>query len=133
VIGGVSHFWTEQDHNTADPIPGMAAFDMKTKLWQNGTTNFSPYGTGTLNQATALYLPSVGADGLIIVLGGYAPPLTSDLNQSDGPPLDLRNLTMFNPQTKRRYSQIATGTIPPSPRGQACTVVFPTSDGGYDM
>ncbi len=133
VIGGVSHFWTEPDHPSADPIPGMATFDMKTKIWKNGTTNFSPYGGGTLNQASAAYMEAFGDDGLIITLGGYAPVLGGNLNDSDGPPLDLRTLTFFNPQTKTTYTQIATGEIPPTPRGQACTAVFPTADGGYDM
>ncbi|KAK4158055.1 hypothetical protein C8A00DRAFT_39611 [Chaetomidium leptoderma] len=133
VIGGVAHAWTEPDHPTADPIPGMATFNMKTKTWQNGTTNFSPFGTGTLNQAVAEYIPAFGPDGLIIALGGYAPTLTGNLNDSDGPPLDLRNLTFFDPETKKRYWQTASGTIPPTPRGQACSSVFPSTDGGYDI
>lgn len=133
VIGGATHAWTEKDHSTADPIPGMVSFDMKSKIWQNGTINFSPYGSGVLNKGAAAYLPSIGPDGLIITFGGYAPPVDSDLNKSDGSPLDLRNLTLFNPETKKTYWQTATGTVPPTPRGQFCTVVFPTSDGGYDM
>jgi len=133
IIGGVSHAWTELNHPTADPIPGMATFNMKTRIWQNGTTNFSPFGGGTLNQASAEYIAGFGEDGLIITLAGYTPPLGSNLNDSDGPPLDLRNLTFFNPQTKKRYWQVASGSIPSTPRGQTCTAVFPTADGGYDM
>jgi hypothetical protein len=133
VIGGVSHAWTELNHPSAEAVPGMAAFNMKTKVWQNGTTNFSPYGGGTLNQASAAYMEAFGENGLIITLGGYAPLIGGNLNDSDGPPLDLRTLTFFNPQTKKTYTQIATGAIPPTPRGQACTAVFPTADGGYDM
>ncbi|KAK3292152.1 uncharacterized protein B0H64DRAFT_364844 [Chaetomium fimeti] len=133
VIGGAAHAWTEEDHSTADPIPGMVAFDMKSKIWQNGTANFSPFGSGILNKGTAAYMPSIGPDGLIITMGGYSPPLDGDLNKSEGPPLDLRNLTLFNPQTKTTYWQTATGTIPATPRGQFCTAVFPTSDGGYDI
>ncbi|KAH6856878.1 hypothetical protein B0I37DRAFT_85929 [Chaetomium sp. MPI-CAGE-AT-0009] len=133
VIGGAAHAWTQLDQSTADPIPGMVAFDMKSKIWQNGTINFSPFGTGVLNKGAAAYMPSIGPNGLIITMGGYSPPVDSDLNKSEGPPLDLRNLTLFNPETKTRYWQTATGTIPPSPRGQFCTVVFPTSDGGYDI
>lgn len=133
VIGGVSDAWTETNHPTADPIPGMVAFDMDRNLWQNGTVNFSPFGAGTLNQAVAEYLSSFGPNGLIIVMGGYAPSITGDLNKSDGTPLDFRNLTFFNPLSKQSYWQIATGDIPPTPRGRACTAVFPTPDGGYDM
>ncbi|KAL2200289.1 hypothetical protein P885DRAFT_57170 [Corynascus similis CBS 632.67] len=133
IIGGVADAWTEPDHPTADPIPGMVSYNMKTRIWQNGTVNFSPFGTGTLNQGAAEYVPSFGPHGLIIVLGGYAPSITGDLNKSDGPPLDLRNLTFFNPETKERYWQLTTGDIPPTPRGSACTAAFPTADGGYDI
>ncbi|KAG7288143.1 hypothetical protein NEMBOFW57_007667 [Staphylotrichum longicolle] len=111
IIGGVSHAWTELNHPSAEPIPGMATFDMKTKLWQNGTTNFSPFGAGTLNQASAEYIAGFGEDGLIITLAGYTPALGGNLNDSDGPPLDLRNLTFFNPQTKKRYWQVASGFL----------------------
>ncbi|KAL2171665.1 hypothetical protein VTG60DRAFT_1961 [Thermothelomyces hinnuleus] len=133
VIGGVADAWTELNHPTADPIPGMVAFHMDSSIWQNGTVNFSPFGASTLNQGVAEYLPSFGPNGLIIVLGGYTPSITGDLNKSDGPPLDLRNLTFFNPVTKQNYWQVTTGDVPPTPRGRACTAVFPSPDGGYDI
>lgn len=133
VISGVADAWTQVDQYSADPLPGMVAFDMKSKIWQNGTINFSPFGTGTLNQGSAVYMPGIGANGLVLVFGGYAPIPGNDLNESDGPPLDLRNITFFDPETKRVYSQVTTGDIPPTPRGQACTAGFPTKDGGFDM
>jgi hypothetical protein len=130
VIGGVADAYTEPGFRGAIPIPGMVSFDMKTKLWQNGTTNFSPFGTTTLIQASAEYIPTFGPEGLIMVLGGYAP---TNVNEAWGPAFDLGNLTFFNPETKKSYWQTATGNIPPTPRGQACSTVFHTPDGGSDM
>lgn len=134
VIGGVSHAYTEPNNPGANAVPGMVSFDMKTRVWQNGTTGFSPFGMGTMNQGTAHYVEGFGPDGLIFAMSGYKPELRAPKwTETQGEPRDLRNLTFFDPKTKKVYWQLATGAIPPTPRGQSCSTVFPTGDGGYDM
>jgi hypothetical protein len=130
-IGGVAHRFSELGRGSTDPIIGIATFDMKTKTWRNATTDFG--FSETFIQGSAHYLPSFGPSGVILQLAGYAPPLPSRLNESFGPANDLRNLSFFDVQTKKRHWQMATGSIPPTPRGRACTAVFPTADGGHDM
>jgi hypothetical protein len=134
VIGGVSHAYTEPNNPGANAVPGMVSFDMKTRVWHNGTTGFSPFGMGTMNQGTAHYVEGFGPDGLIFAMSGYKPELrAAKWTETQGEPRDLRNLTFFDPKTKQAYWQLATGAIPPTPRGQSCSTVFPTGDGGYDM
>jgi hypothetical protein len=113
----------------AGAIPGLLTFNFKTLVWRNATADFGFFEN--LIQASAHYLPAFGPSGLIFHLGGYAPPPRAE--DFFLPALDLRNITFFNPQTRKRHWQRATGSVPPTPRGEACTAVFPTVNGGYDM
>jgi hypothetical protein len=131
MIGGVAHAHTEVGYAAADALSGMVTFDMKTRTWQNGTTNFSPFGAGRLIHARAQYVPGFGDSGLVFVLGGYAPE--RDVNKGFGPAYGFENVTFFDPKTKQTYTQATTGDAPTSPRGQFCSAVFPTADGGQDM
>jgi len=115
-----------------EPVVGMATLDMETRTWRNATADFGFFET--VMKGSAHHLPAFGPSGLILQLAGYAPPpVGSRLPESYGSALDLRNLTFFDLQTKKRHWQMATGSIPPTARGDACTAMFPTVDGGYDM
>ncbi|KAH6853180.1 hypothetical protein B0I37DRAFT_440375 [Chaetomium sp. MPI-CAGE-AT-0009] len=132
VIGGLASAWTDPgrvpSHNQA--VPGMLAFNMKTRVWEDGTTGFSPFDT--LVGASAHWVPNIGPNGLIMVLGGVAPLPIQDTTFVDAPAFDFRNLTFFDPETKQAYWQLATGDIPSSPRSKFCVTGFPNSDGGYE-
>jgi hypothetical protein len=107
---------------------------MKTNTWWNATADFGFFETSL--HVSAHYLPAFGPSGLILQLAGYAPPPGSKSSANAatyGSAHDLRNVTFFNLQTKKRHWQRATGSIPPTPRGRSCTAVFATADGGYDM
>ncbi|KAK4039558.1 hypothetical protein C8A01DRAFT_36432 [Parachaetomium inaequale] len=130
-IGGMASGWTKKYRGGNQVIPGMVAFNMKTKVFQNGTTAFSPFDT--LAAASAQFVPTFGANGLVMVFGGLALPVASEPKWETGIPYDLRNLTFFDPETKDAYWQIASGTIPPSPRSQFCVAGFENSDGGYEI
>ncbi|KAK4032433.1 hypothetical protein C8A01DRAFT_20491 [Parachaetomium inaequale] len=131
LIGGLASGWTELGRGPAEALPGMVTFDMETKIFRNGTTNYSPFDT--LVGATAQYIPSYGPNGLILVLGGHAPLVGKEYSLDDAPPFDLQNLTFFDPSTKEAYWQESTGDIPPSPRTLFCTVGFQVPGGGYDI
>ncbi|KAL2255312.1 hypothetical protein VTK26DRAFT_3629 [Humicola hyalothermophila] len=130
-IGGIASGWTEYRRARTQTIPGMVAFNMQTKEWQNGTTSFSPFDT--LVGAAAHYVPSFGPNGLVVVMGGHKASLVGEPKISEEPPYDLRNLTMFDPVTKNRYWQTTTGSIPPTPRIHMCTAGFQSPDGSYEM
>lgn len=130
-IGGVASGWTDWGRAKNQAVPGMVAFNMKTKLWYNGTTSFSP--VDTLAAGGAHYIPNFGPDGLVMLLGGYAPLVDKVLDWGVMDPNDLRNLTFFNPKTKETYWQTATGDIPEAPRTQFCLTGFQDPDGGYEM
>ncbi|KAK4102835.1 hypothetical protein N658DRAFT_422866 [Parathielavia hyrcaniae] len=131
-IGGIASGWTGLYRASNQIIPGMVAFNMKTKIWQNGTTAFSPFDS--LLGGTAEYVP-FGPNGLVVVLGGTAHPVNNGkvLDEDTARHFDFHNLTLFDPQTKRQYWQVATGTIPPSPRIAFCTAGFQNPDSGYEI
>lgn len=131
LIGGLATGWTEQYRAKTQTLPGMVTYNMKTKVWQNGTTNFSPFNT--LAQASAHFVPSFGDHGLVLVLGGHTPAVVGEPDIPTTPFHNLQNLTLFDPETKKTYWQIATGSIPPSPRSFFCTTGYQTPDGGYDV
>ena len=133
IIGGLASGLTDLGrvpfHNQA--VPGMVAFNMKTRVWEDGTAGFSPID-GTLVGASAQWVPNLGPNGLIMVLGGVAPVPIQETTLPDAPAFDFRNLTFFDPETKQAYWQIATGDIPPV-RSKFCVTGFQNADGGYEM
>jgi hypothetical protein len=100
-IGGIASGWTEHYRASNQVIPGMVAYNFKTKIWQNGTTAFSPFDT--LSGGAAQYVPNYGANGLVLVLGGTAHRVDSEPDEKTARPFDFRNLTFFDPETKGQY------------------------------
>ncbi|KAL2198846.1 hypothetical protein P885DRAFT_67986 [Corynascus similis CBS 632.67] len=133
-IGGLASGWTRKYRGSNQVVPGMVTFNMETKIWQNGTTAFSPFDT--LVAGAAHYVPTFGINGLVMVFGGLAMTITEvadNVGWANSPPYNFRNLTFFDPETKESYWQIASGTIPPSPRTQHCLAGFKNDDGGYEI
>lgn len=129
-IGGVASGWTKQYRASNQVITGMVAFDMNTKLWYNGTTEWSPFNT--ITAGSAHWVPNYGPNGLVMVFGGISMPI----DNSDWPtatPLDFRNITFFDPDTKEKYTQVTTGDVPSSPRVTFCVTGFENKGGGYEM
>jgi len=133
VIGGVASGWTQLQRAKTQTIPGMLTFNMKSKIWENGTLSagFSPFET--LSAASAEYAPVFGPNGLVVILGGWSPSVVGEPDIQSSPVYDLKNITFMDPQTKKRHWQEATGDIPPSPRMRFCSVGFQTTNRGYDM
>ncbi|KAK4185204.1 hypothetical protein QBC35DRAFT_504122 [Podospora australis] len=134
VIGGESHGWTmRRAQNQA--ISGMMTFNMKTKVYQNGTTdNFSPVGGKSLVGAMAHFVPNFGSNGVIFLFGGHFLLVDKEIKLKDGEPLDMRKLTFFDPVTKETFTQVTTGDIPETPRIASCVAGYATPDKkGYDI
>jgi len=131
-IGGIASSWTKLGLTTDQAIPGMLSYDMSTKEWTNGTQGFSPFET--LSHARAEYLPAFGPNGLVVVMGGHSPKVDAAPNNMQNVVVnDFRNLTFFDPVTKKKYWQVATGEIPPSPRAGFCSVAFKSPEGGHEV
>ncbi|KAK0747332.1 hypothetical protein B0T21DRAFT_278542 [Apiosordaria backusii] len=134
VLGGVGT-WAYPD---IDAGPGMVTYDFKSRVVENGT---GPAFTildqpASLTAASLQFIPGYNKPhGPGLVLGGHALVTvdgTTKIEQSH--PLDLRNLTFFDPVTNEQYWQLSTGDIPPSPRSRFCLAgPFRTPEGNYDL
>lgn len=137
VVGGIVHGYTRINfHGQLEVLTGMMTFNLKKPAWSSGTVGFSPLGANGLVYTSAEYVPVFGPNGIIMLFGGYSPPtppLVADFSKSYGRPIDMENLTFFDPVTKQAFWQKTTGTIPTTPRGEFCAVGFPTNNGGFDM
>jgi len=131
LVGGIASGWTELYRAKNQVLPGMLTFNMKTRLWQNGTIGFSP--VGTLIGAEAAYVPAYGPNGLVVLFGGYSPVVDAEPDITVSPISEFQNLTFFDPQSKKVYWQATTGDIPPSPRARFCVTGFRSSGAGYDI
>ncbi len=132
LIGGLASGWTEHYRAQTQVLPGMVAYNMKSKTWHNGTAGFSPFDT--IDGASAHFVPNLGPNGLVMVFGGVElPVLGANPDWEAAPAFDMRNLTFFDPVTNKAYWQVATGSIPPTPRIQTCVAGFKNPDGGYEM
>ncbi|KAK4148060.1 uncharacterized protein C8A04DRAFT_33588 [Dichotomopilus funicola] len=130
IIGGqVDRFAEPNLTAVGQVVGGMVTYNLASRVWTNETDN-SPFKT--LVGASAHFLPGVGSNGLIMLLGGLSP---GRVGMMDGtaPASDLYNLTFFDPETKKVYWQTTTGEIPPTPRMQACTAMIKSPDGGYEI
>ncbi|KAK3299801.1 uncharacterized protein B0H64DRAFT_1311 [Chaetomium fimeti] len=134
VIGGLASGATDPGrqpyHNQA--VTGMLTFNMRTREWGDGATEFGFSPDDTLVGASAHWVPNFGPNGLIMLLGGVAPVPIQDTTFPDAPAFDFRNLTFFDPETKQAYWQTATGSIP-RPRSKFCATGFANVDGGYEI
>ncbi|KAK4239500.1 hypothetical protein C8A03DRAFT_14122 [Achaetomium macrosporum] len=131
-IGGIASGWTDYNRRYNQVMPGMVTYDMRNRVWDNGTTAFSPFNT--LAGASAHYVPTFGPNGLVMVLGGSSHSVVGEPDWAAARAWDFRNLTFFDPRTKKQYWQTTTGTIPPdTPRAFFCVAGFENSDGGYEI
>jgi hypothetical protein len=127
VLGGLA---TNSSGDPAFAISGMIELDFATKQWTNLTTGglYSPNGMAV--GGSAQFVTSFGKKGLVVMIGGTAP--TSAWNAGN-PPRPMSNITIFDPDDNRWYSQTATGDVP-SPRRDFCTVgVVSSNESSYEM
>ncbi|CAP68208.1 uncharacterized protein PODANS_7_4690 [Podospora anserina S mat+] len=134
VLGGVGS-WLPSDE---DAGPGMVTYDFRSKVVDNGTgPAIGILGKpATLTGANLLFMPGYNMpNGLGLVLGGHAlATFDGTAKVEESHPLDLHNLTFFDPVTNEQYWQLTTGHIPPSPRSRACVAgPFRTPGGNYDL
>lgn len=116
-LGGiVSNFRTSSVY----AIPGMVTYDFASGKWNNLTVSGAYSATGMGAYGVAQFVPSFGAAGLIIMMGGIIPSNASDTNPRESLRL-MSNITIFDAASQKWYSQTATGDVPPARNG-ACIV-----------
>lgn len=109
-------------------IPGLMAYDFQQQSWTNITSASEFYSDGLALHGAAHFVPNVGAEGLLLFIGG--------LVNIDGSstPAPSSNITVFNPATGEWYHQQATGTPAPANRLDPCLIgVQEVGTGSYEM
>ncbi|KAF6830910.1 kelch repeat protein [Colletotrichum plurivorum] len=131
-FGGIASAWTNLSPYS-QPVPGVLSYNMTTKQWANETTPgfnaFSEYGT--MVGGGAVYIPTFGDNGLIVLLGGATYTLAASQKQPFGW-MDFNNLTFYDPISKEWYWQKTTGTAPTARRG-FCYVGAEGKNGTYEV
>ncbi|KAK1961564.1 hypothetical protein LY78DRAFT_588434, partial [Colletotrichum sublineola] len=126
-FGGISEYTTNQRWN--DWISGYFQFDFKSrqKTWTNYTD--SPYSPSrTRYAATAHYVPTLGPNGMIMIMGGNE----LDAGSGGDSALSMETLWFLDPVTHEWYSQKTIGR-PPSRRRWSCTVGTHSPNGTYEI
>ncbi|KXH68951.1 kelch repeat protein [Colletotrichum salicis] len=128
-FGGQSSGWTTSNPYS-QPLPGILSYNMTTRSWANETNDAcSKYGT--LTGGSAIYIPTFGPNGLIIIMGSATWGLESDQAKPLGWQ-DFSNLTFMDPVTRDCYWQKTTGNAP-TPRSNFCSVGVEGNNGTYEI
>ncbi|KAK2052192.1 hypothetical protein LY76DRAFT_527169, partial [Colletotrichum caudatum] len=126
-FGGISEDTTSAGWN--DWVSGYFQFDFKSRqrTWTNYTD--SPYSPSrTRYAAAAHYVPTLGPNGVIMVMGGNE----FDAGGGGGSDLSMETVWFLDPVTHKWYSQKTNGR-PPARRRWPCTVGARSPNGTYEM
>lgn len=133
LLGGYETAWTTPQTAGLEalvPTPGIISYDIDARVWKNeSAVGYSAYGTAMFGQMQ--FVPHIGKDGLLIVLGGA----TSDVvNWEDRGTnyISFQNINMFDPASRTWHNQIASGAIPNS-RLRSCVVGVQGDSGTYEI
>jgi hypothetical protein len=110
-------------------LPGLVSYNMTTREFRNATAT-EYYGTGTAQRGQMVHVPTYGAKGLYVMLGGdnwrangYTPGRHL---------VSFANITMFDPAERSWYWQTARGEVPKS-RIEFCAAGAQSTNGTYEM
>ncbi|KAF9881251.1 kelch repeat protein [Colletotrichum karsti] len=133
-LGGFAGFYSEsaiEFRNRTMPVPGMLTIDMKTRSFKNISTTPNRFGTfGTFKGGAMQFVP-FGSEGLLLVLGGWEAPVTTN-DPGEWFPMDFNNLTIYDPKTDKWHTQRTQGEVP-SPREKFCAVGVAGPNNTYDI
>lgn len=104
------------------PVPGYVQFNFTTGAWANHSTG--PWSaSGQLTGAAAVYVPTFGPNGVVVLLGGSDPA---------GGYLSMQNLTFLDPVTGDWHWQETQDSGPP-PRIFHCAVGVESPNKTFEM
>ncbi|KAI9847228.1 MAG: hypothetical protein M1838_000988 [Thelocarpon superellum] len=112
------------------PMPGLVEYNFQNNTWTNhSSAPYSPEGFAALGEM--VFVPSYGAQGLFVMLGGASDGLQTYATNNTMRGFD--NITIYDPASQKWYQQKATGIIP-EPRYQFCAVgQQATNNNAFDM
>ncbi|KAI2621142.1 hypothetical protein GGR54DRAFT_639271 [Hypoxylon sp. NC1633] len=117
-----------EDNDLGYAVQGLVSYDFQTGQWANDTTaEFGGYGT-CLN-GRAEHIP-FGPNGLLLFLGGAETP--TDVTQNSLVPLPWNQLNIYDPGTRKWYTQSTSGTKPPVV-DRACSVGVHGPNNTYEI
>ncbi|KAI1758678.1 hypothetical protein GGR53DRAFT_216217 [Hypoxylon sp. FL1150] len=121
-FGGQVTSKTDPSIQKDDPgyaLPSIVSFDFETNNWTNiSTAGYQGYGSGTRLNGRAEYVP-FGPNGLLLFLGGAESPV--DATNENIVQVLWNVLWLYDPVTRKWYSQATTGQLPPQME-RACSV-----------
>ncbi|KAG4441290.1 hypothetical protein IFR05_003218 [Cadophora sp. M221] len=100
-------------------LPGLVTYDFQTKSWGNSSSSgYHQSGLGVRGQA--IFVPMYGKQGVIVFIGGDSP--TSPAFNPGAALVSMMDITIFDIDTGKFYTQVATGPKTPVPRTSFCAV-----------
>lgn len=96
-IGGISDARSTREEADRGPISGILSYNFTNNEWRNDSSaGLSP--DGTLTGASATFVPSFGANGLIVLLGG-----SSRYDQEGVGHQPMDDIRFFDPVTREVF------------------------------
>jgi Kelch motif len=112
------------------PIPGIVSYNIETGTWKNESAlGYSTYGTAIYGEMQ--FVPNVGKEGLLVVLGGSTSDAVRWTNRGSNY-ISFERINMFDPATGEWHNQTASGTIPGA-RERFCSVGAQGDNGTYEI
>lgn len=115
-------------------LEGMVIINTTSQTAVNISTDVV-VGNLPRTRGAAVYIPHIGGNGILVLMGGTYKPSTSLDSQEMASFVSMDNITVFdvgaylrNDSEQLWYSQNATGDIP-EPRAHFCTVMASVADG----
>ncbi|KAK3313218.1 hypothetical protein B0H66DRAFT_569792 [Apodospora peruviana] len=111
-------------------LPGVIAFNMTSgELTNSSSIGLGPYGTRVSGAAD--FVP-FGPSGLLLFLGGWTSRVAEARADRLWVDVDFNNLTLYDPSSKKWYSQPTTGARP-TRRRDFCTVGVQGPNNTYEI
>ena len=104
------------------PVPGLLTFDFSSQTLKNSTNDGDYFASVYRDDSWSpsgymLNVPSFGTRGILLLMGGKSGKGSTDISRGG----DFNNLTIFDIEGQKWYSQTASGSIP-DPKSLFCAV-----------
>jgi hypothetical protein len=121
-----------QTPNSEDlvPIPGIVSYSSVDNTWKNeSTAGYSAFGTAIFGQMQ--YVPTYGAEGVLLVMGGSTSNAVSWLDRGSNY-ISFQKVNIYDLANRSWHTQTASGTIPDI-RERFCSVGTRGDNGTYEV
>jgi Kelch motif len=112
------------------PIPGIVSYNTVNNTWRNeSTTSYSTFGTAMYGQMQ--YVPTFGAEGLLLVMGGSTSNAVEWTDRGSNY-VSFQKVNIYDLATRSWHTQTTSGTIP-NVRSRFCSVGARGDNGTYEV